>query len=101
IEYIHSELETERTSHEERMFAFVHSAQEEGWRPDGDTIATYTNPTFEQREQEGMISPSKRIVSVTRARRSEAEDLIRGIRNKDHQIELEGTTPWIDNLEIE
>ena len=23
-----------------------------------------------------------------------------GIRNKDHQIELEGTAPWIDDLEI-
>ena len=31
----------------------------------------------------------------------EAEDLIGGIRNKDHQIELEGTAPWIDDLEIE
>ena len=35
--------ETERTLQEERMFAFVHLAQEEGWRLDGDAIVTYTN----------------------------------------------------------
>ena len=26
--------------------------------------------------------------------------MITGIRNKDHQIELKGTTPWINDLEI-
>ena len=44
---VHSKLETERTSHKERMFAFVYLAQEEGWRPDGDMIVTYISPTFE------------------------------------------------------
>ena len=66
------------------MFTFVHSAQEEGWQPEGDMIAIYTNPTFKQREQEGIISPSKRIIRTRQAQRSEAEDLITGIRNKEY-----------------
>src|SRR6266705_2402022 len=87
-------------SYKECMFVFVHSAQEEGWQLEGDTIAMYTNFTFKQREQEGIISPSKRIVKTRRARRLEVEDLMTGIRNEDHQIELEGTAFWIDDLEI-
>ena len=31
MERVHLEPETERTLYEERMFAFVHLAQEEGW----------------------------------------------------------------------
>ena len=34
-----------------------------------------------QREQVGMILLSKRITAITRARRLDAEDLIKGIRN--------------------
>ena len=82
------------------MFAFVHLAQEEGWRPEGDTIATYTNPAFEQREQEGMISLSNRIVRIRQARHLKAKDLMAGIRSEDHQIKLKGTAPWINDLRI-
>ncbi len=43
------------------MFAFMHSAQEEGWRLEGDVIATYTNPTFEQCFNQYSISIWGRI----------------------------------------
>jgi len=38
--YVHSASDTERTLQDDRMFAEVHSEQEEGWRPDGAAIAT-------------------------------------------------------------
>ena len=82
--YAHSALDTDLTLQDERMFDLVHSAQEEGWRPDGATIATHTNPFDAQREQVGMISPSERITATTRARRSEAEDLMGGVRDTGH-----------------
>ncbi len=47
---IHLESKTERTLYKERMFAFVHLAQEKDWRPDGDIIMIYTSPTLEQQE---------------------------------------------------
>ena len=52
----YSVSKAERTSHKERMFAFVHSAHDKGWRLVGDTIVIYTNPFLEQREQRGIIS---------------------------------------------
>ena len=33
--------------YKECMFIFVHLAQEEGWWPEGDVIAIYTNPACE------------------------------------------------------
>ena len=47
-------------------------------------IIIYTNPFSTQREQVGIISPSKRITATTRARRSDAKDLIGGIKNTDY-----------------
>ena len=53
-----------------------------------------------QQEQEGIISPSKRIVAIIQVQRSDAKDLIRGIRNKEgHQINTEYSTPLINDLE--
>src|SRR6266568_3098683 len=83
------------------MFAFVHSAQDNGWRPEGDTITMYNSPAFEQREQKGIISQIKEIVRTRQARRLEAVDLMGGIRNKGHQIKSEDIIPWINDLEIE
>ena len=74
----------EWTSYKEHMFACVHSTQEEGWWPEGDTIAIYTSPAFKQREQEGMILPSDRIVRTRRVQCLEAENLMTGIKNKDY-----------------
>ena len=48
-----------------------------------------------QQEQEGMISLNKRITATVRARRSDAKDLIGGIRNDTGH-----STPLINNLEI-
>ena len=83
------------------MFARVHSAQEEGWRPDGAAIATHTNFFSAQREQEGMITPRDSMVVTSRLRRSDEEYLIGGIRNDEgHQIENRNATPLIDDLEM-
>jgi transposase InsO family protein len=99
---VHSFTDTERTLQEARVFALVHSEQEEGWRPDGAAIATHTNPFFAQREQGLIISPSREIDVARRARRSDAEDLIGGIRNEEgHQVESGHSTPLIDDLEME
>jgi transposase InsO family protein len=96
----HSASETDRTLQDDRMFARVHSAQEEGWRPVGATMATHTNFFSAQREQEGMTSPNDRIAAITRARLTEAAE---GgiIRNEDHQIESGNTTPLVDDLEMQ
>ena len=49
-----------------------------------------------------MITLSNRINATVRARRSDAEDLIGGIRIKEgHQIKIEHSTPLIDDLEID
>ena len=49
-----------------------------------------------------MTTPSDRINATVWARRSDAEDLIGGIRIKEsHQIETEHSTPLIDDLEID
>ena len=92
--------EAEQTSHKERMFAFMHSAHDEGWRPVGDTIAIHTNPFSEQREQRGIISPIDNISEISLIQREEAVDLIRGIRNEGHEIEIKNTTPLVNDLEI-
>ena len=47
------------------MFTYIHSAHEEGWQPVGTVIITHTNFFSAQQEQEGMISPSKRITKIT------------------------------------
>jgi hypothetical protein len=101
MRHAHSALDTDLTSQDERMFDLVHSAQEEGWRPEGATIATHTNPFDTQREQVGMISPSERITATTRARRSDAEDLTGGIRNTGHQNDSESSTPLITELRVD
>jgi hypothetical protein len=49
-----------------------------------------------------MILPSERITATVRAQRSDAKDLIGGIRNnKGHQIESGHSTPLINDLETE
>ena len=63
------------------MFAFIHLEQEEGWRPEGDAIAIYTNPFLVQREQGDITLPSDSMVNTMRIRRLDVEDLIGGIRN--------------------
>jgi hypothetical protein len=48
-----------------------------------------------------MISPNKRITDIIWVQRSDAADLIGGIRNnKGHQINTGYSTPLINNLEI-
>ena len=48
-----------------------------------------------------MILPSKKITATTQARRSDAEDLIRGIRNIGHQNNSESSTPLIAELRVD
>ena len=56
------------------MFDFVHSKQEEGWRPEGATIATQTSPFSKQQEQGPIIMPVERINATIRARRCKCEE---------------------------
>ena len=63
------------------MFNLVHLIQEEGWQLKGAIIAIQTNFFSLQREQEGIISLSKRITATVQARRLNAKDLTGGIRN--------------------
>ena len=63
------------------MFAYVHSAQEEGWRLDRAAIATHTSFFSAQREQDGITSLSNSMVVTSRLQRLDSEDLIGGIRN--------------------
>ncbi len=79
----HSASEAERISQEERMFAFVHSAQDDGWRPVGDAIAMYTNPFSAQWEHDSMISPADSITETSLAWWSE-ERLGAMMSNKEH-----------------
>ena len=81
---VYLESEIEQILHEKRMFAFVHSAQEEGWRLEGDAIATQTSPLSTQREQENITSPTERMRAISTARRENVKDLITGIRSEDH-----------------
>ena len=61
----------------------MHLKQEKGWQLKGAIIVIYTNFFSSQREQEGMILLNKRITATIQARRSDAKDLIGGIRNKE------------------
>jgi len=63
------------------MFKEVHSKQEEGWRSKGAMIVVQINPFLEQREHNGMTSPSDRMTATTRVRRSveDRDVLTRGI----------------------
>ena len=65
------------------MFNLVHLIQEEGWRLKKTVIVIQTNFFSLQREQEGIISPNKRITAIVQARRSDAIDLIKSIRNNE------------------
>ena len=47
-----------------------------------------------------MISPSKKIEAVNKTRHLDAEDLIKGIKNIGHQINLGSSTPLITDLRI-
>ena len=78
---VHLKSETEQTSHEERMFTFVHSAQEKDWWPNSDAIIIYTNPTFKQQEQKGITSLSDKIVKIIQACLTKASK--EGIKSKD------------------
>ena len=82
VNYKHLTLDTDLILQDKRMFNLVHLKQEEGWRPNRAIIVTQINFFSAQREHEGIISPSKRIIDITQARRLDAKDLIRGIRNK-------------------
>ena len=82
------------------MFTRVHLAQEEGWRLDKATIAIHDSLLSTQRKQGGIMSPNKIIVDISLARRLEAEDLIKNIRDIGHQINLESSIPLIINLKI-
>ncbi len=64
------------------MFTFVHLAQKEGWRLDRATIAIQMSPFLTQQEQKGIISPNNKMVKIKQVRRSEAQDLIKSIKNK-------------------
>ena len=48
-----------------------------------------------------MILPNKRITAITRAQRLDAKNLIRGIRNINHQNDLESSTPLIADLRVD
>ena len=48
-----------------------------------------------------MISPSKKITAITRARRLDAKDLIKGIGDIGHQNNLKNSTPLITDLKID
>jgi len=98
---VHSLSETERTLQDDRMFALVHSEQEEGWRPEGAAIAMQDSRFSAQREQEDIISPSEIMVDTSSARRSEAVDLMGGIRQGGYQIDLDNATPLINDLEMD
>ena len=47
-----------------------------------------------------MISLSKKIIAITRARRLDTKDLIRGIRDIGYQISLESSIPLIADLRM-
>ena len=65
------------------MFDLVHLTQKEGWQLNRAAIAIQTNFFSIQQEQEGIISLSKRITAVIRARRLDTKDLMEDIRNKE------------------
>jgi len=82
------------------MFTCIHSTQEEGWRPVGETIMTHTNFFSKQQEQEGIISLSKRITVTSLLYQLNAEDLTGDIIREENQIKNDNSTPLIDDLEI-
>ena len=49
------------------MFAFVHSAQDNGWRLVGDVIVIYINPFLAQQEHDGMILLVDNIIKTSLA----------------------------------
>ena len=81
------------------MFACVHLAQEEGWQPVSETIATHTSFFSAQWEYNSIVLPNNQIVVITYARFMDTNK--GGIRNqKEDKIEIETSTPLINDLEI-
>ena len=49
-----------------------------------------------------MTSPNKKMIITSLLHQSETEDLIKGIiKEEDHQIKSENTTPLSNNLEMQ
>ena len=68
------------------IFNLVYLKQEKGWQLDRAAIIIHTNFFLVQQEYIGMILPNKRIITISLkqyAERSDVEDLIRGIKNKE------------------
>ena len=64
------------------MFTLVHLKQEVGWQLKKAVIIIYTNPFFIQQEQRLIILLSSKINTASSTQQADAEDLIKGIRNK-------------------
>jgi hypothetical protein len=98
----HSPSDTERMLQPERTLDLVHSEQEEGWRPEGATMATQTSPFSEQREQGPIMIPTDRINATVRARRCacEEEEALGIMSNDVNQIDQADITPLVDDLEM-
>ena len=100
IQDTHSASEIDQTLQDDYMFACIHLMQEDGWRPVRETIITHTNTFSKQQEQEGMISPSKRMIITSLLCQPDAEDLMGGIIREEDQIETNDSTPLIEDLEM-
>ena len=57
----HSASEMDQTSPDDHMFTYVHSTQEDGWRPVKAAIVTHTNFFSTQQEQEGITLLNERM----------------------------------------
>jgi hypothetical protein len=68
--------------HKECIFNLVHLKQKEGYWLKGAVIIIYINPFIVQQEQVSIILLNKRINVIIWVWRSDAENLIRDIRNE-------------------
>jgi len=81
------------------MFAYIHSAQKEGWQPVSKTIITHTSFFSVQQEYNGIVLPNDQIVVTTYVHFIDTNK--GGIRNqKEDEIKIETSTPLIEDLEM-
>ena len=82
------------------MFACIHLTQEENWHLVKTAITTHTNSFSKQQEQEGIISPNKRMTVTSLLYWPNAKNLMGGIIREKNQIKTNNNTPLINDLKM-
>jgi len=93
-------LKREQILQNDCMFVYIHSTQKENWQLVGKVIVIHINFFPSQSEQKDMIFPNDKMTVTSLLCQLNVENLTGGMIKKEDQIEIEVSTPFINDLEM-